>query len=173
MKHANIIGIALLLAKVLYADLITVDDTNISIEDWGYSWNILIDQHPTNGDYTGFALQLNGSQIYSLGSFLDQGCSVFLDGTTYLTSGQTFDIGYGDFYVTVSTAPAQYGDEVVTASGWAILNNSAATGLSMVQNQITYNVVPEPASVFLFALGSFSVWLLRRNKTQGEKELES
>lgn len=175
MKLARILLLALLVSISSHAEVITYYDTHLSYQP---GQGIFVEQHPTNGDYTGYLLypcnavdpfiyEPRSSSIYTQGTFLDEGCRVTYHGNESFqlaqSGGETYDIGYGDFNFEVTTAYGWDGEQnTVNGQGYLVMNNSPTQGLTMTRSVMTYEVIPEPSSAILMLVAGGGVWLFRR-----------
>jgi hypothetical protein len=168
-KYLYLTAAMVFIAIAGHAELITVHNDNIYVGVGG----IQIEQFPDKGwDYTGYAFDLLGDQVYTHGTYLDEGCSVSYrsyDGAVSYGlapyGGVTYTIGYGLFYFDVGTTGGwdeQQQRPTSIVSGWALMDNSPSSGLNMIQSQLTYDVVPEPSTLAMMGLASVFATAVRR-----------
>ncbi len=145
-----------------------------------YALNIYQDAAATDVTYATFDRNFN--QLVFQGNSLDEGSLLrFADvgdpvpgtGTAFNNIGQSYDVGYGTFFMTVTTWSGM--DEV---TGWIALNNSESGGLSLAYSVMAYDgesltvgAIPEPTSVALLALAGGSLYL-RRIRTRQQNPLD-
>lgn len=172
MKYVISLLTTLSVTIASHAELITVYDSHIEVSNNGVN----IEQHPTIDDHTCYGFDLLGDYIYTYGPCLDGGMRKFsilsYDGsssTDLMASwGNNHHIGYGLFYfefeVDLDAYDPELGEyEISIGTGWALVNNTIGTGLSLVQSEITYDVIPEPSSVALIFVGG-GIFYIRRKK---------
>lgn len=85
------------------------------------------------------------------------------------------NVGYGDFYLAVNTGQGfdGTGEPVRDVYGWVHLRNDGGGSVSMVGNAVSYggygiivgtDIVPEPSTYILFALGGLTIAIAARRR---------
>lgn len=170
-----------------------VSNTNISLASgsglfFPYDYQLTIQQFSVSFDPTSIFFNRQGENLVFLGMNLDEGSDwyfadlndVFRASTisqglfpTFNSVGQSYAVGYTDFYLAVNTSPGfsfQNPEDSRTIFGWALLRNSIG-GLQLLESGVSYDapgiivgttMVPEVSSTTMFGVSALAILFARR-----------
>jgi hypothetical protein len=171
---------------------VVVINTNISLSSGGggspsYDYQLTIQQFASFSDPTSILFDRVGENLIFGSTNLDEGSfwyfaslnSLFNASTisqglfpAFNTMGQTYSVGYTDFYLGVNTSPGfSSPEDYRTIYGWALLRNSVG-GLQLLGSGVSYDdpgiivgtaLVPEVTSYGLIAISTLAI-LVRRQR---------
>lgn len=178
------------LASEVSADVMVTNATfTLRPSNPPYSWvAILTAPTPNQESYLGVQVGDLGGGSYEFSTGLIAGdyswfsVSPGLEFTTLYVASRVSDYGVFNFFLNETKHFAHWADVFPggvpedpdnsdnygwvsvthTLSGLVISDSATAEGDGIIVG--TYTQVPEPATIFLFGLGGFGAWLLRRNK---------
>lgn len=184
--------IILLLLSAPLAFGAVVVNTNISLTPAAghtppYDYELTIQQFEVAGDPTSIFLNKEGENLVFGDRNLDEGSDWYfasfndvLNADTiaqglfpaFDVMGQSYPVGYTDFYLGVATSPGFSGSTERTIFGWALLRNSPDQ-LELLGSGVSYDdpgvivgttMVPEASSLGFAAIATLSLLRIRRRE---------
>jgi hypothetical protein len=174
-----------------------VSNTNISLSSGSggfpsYDYQLTIQQFASFPDPTSIFFDRQGENLIFGTTNLDEGADWYFADFNDLfraltisqglfpafnSMGQSYPVGYTDFYLGVNTSPGFSSPENHrTIFGWALLRNSPG-GLELLGSGVSYDVpgiivgttmVPEVSSTTLFGISALAILFARRRTKRGE-----
>ena len=180
------------LCSTAISSAVVVSNTNISLSSGGggspaYDYQLTIQQFASFSDPTSILFDRVGENLVFGTTNLDEGSfwyfasfnSLFNASTisqglfpAFNAMGQTYAVGYTDFYLGVNTSPGfSSPEDYRTIYGWALLRNSVG-GLQLLGSGVSYDdpgiiigttMVPEVTSHSMIAISMLTI-LFRRQR---------
>lgn len=185
-------AITLALCSTAISFSAVVSNTNVTLLSGAtafppYDYQLAINQFASFPDPTSIFFNRQGENLIYGTTNLDEGADWYFADFNALfnmatisqgsfqafnSGGQSYHVGYGDFYLGVNTSPGFSSPETYrTIFGWALLRNSPLNGLQLLGSGVSYEtpgiyvgttIVPEVTTTSLLGISLLSFLFSRR-----------